>query len=241
MILSPLHDYMHDRTRFEPLYGHMRTSFWSHVFHQIVGFSSKSSHMKNCLPGTVTNELERRRPRKQEDKKKAKQNNRKLWTCTTNLVSLDRNGNAIVALISKIVSSIITPGTIVETLILSEVPIERLGFLQDPGWWSGRDYRTREMRSRSAAWRFYNVYTEWSDVSYNPLNPQIVLGSVKIASSRVESVEEIRQRLQEVLTVLPPERLVVAPDCGLGFLPTEIARKKLLPCLDLSVLPRYWS
>lgn len=56
-----------------------------------------------------------------------------------------------------------------------------------------------------------------------------MLGSVKIASSRVESVEEIRQRtrLQEVLTVLPPERLVVAPDCGLGFLPTEIARKKL--------------
>lgn len=41
----------------------------------------------------------------------------------------------------------------------------------------------------------------------------------------MESVEEIRQRLQEVLTVLPPERLVVAPDCGLGFLPTEIARK----------------
>lgn len=24
MILSPLHDYMHDRTRFEPLYGHMK-------------------------------------------------------------------------------------------------------------------------------------------------------------------------------------------------------------------------
>ena len=225
MILSPRHDYMHDLRRFEPLYGHMRTSFWSHVFHQIVGFSTKSSHMKNCLLGTVTNELERRRPGKLEDKKKAKQNNRKLWTCTTNLVSLDGNGNAIVALISKIfVSSIIT---IVETLILSEVPIERLGFLQDPGWWSGRDYRTRELRSRSAAWRFFNVCTEWSDISYYPLNPQIVLGSVKIASSRVESVEEIRQRLQEVLTVLPPERLIVAPDCGLGFLPTEIARKKL--------------
>ena len=70
MILSPLHDYMHDRTRFEPLYGHMRTSFWSHVFHQILGFSTKSSHMKNCLLCTVTNELERHRPRKLEDKKK---------------------------------------------------------------------------------------------------------------------------------------------------------------------------
>lgn len=56
---------------------------------------------------------------------------------------------------------------------------------------------------------------------------QIVLGVVKVASSRVESVEEIRTRLKEVLTVLPAERLVVAPDCGLGFLPTELAKQKL--------------
>ncbi|XP_068746569.1 LOW QUALITY PROTEIN: 2-hydroxypropyl-CoM lyase-like [Montipora capricornis] len=56
---------------------------------------------------------------------------------------------------------------------------------------------------------------------------KIVLGSVKIACSRVESVEEIRNRLQEVLTVVPPDRLIVAPDCGLGFLPREIAKKKL--------------
>lgn len=56
---------------------------------------------------------------------------------------------------------------------------------------------------------------------------KIVLGSVKIASSRVESVDEIRSRLQEVLTVLPADRLVVAPDCGLGFLPTELAKQKL--------------
>lgn len=56
---------------------------------------------------------------------------------------------------------------------------------------------------------------------------QIVLGSVQIACSRVESVEEIRTRLQQVLTVLPVDRLIVAPDCGLGFLPAEIAKEKL--------------
>ena len=56
---------------------------------------------------------------------------------------------------------------------------------------------------------------------------QIVLGSVQIACSRVESVEEIRPRLQQVLTVLPVDRLIVAPDCGLGFLPAEIATEKL--------------
>lgn len=56
---------------------------------------------------------------------------------------------------------------------------------------------------------------------------QIVLGVVKIASSHVESVEEICTRLKQVLTVLPAERLIVAPDCGLGFLPTELAKQKL--------------
>ena len=61
----------------------------------------------------------------------------------------------------------------------------------------------------------------------NILYFQIVLGSVKIASSRVESVDEIRNRLQQVLTVVPAERLIVAPDCGLGFLPTELAKQKL--------------
>lgn len=56
---------------------------------------------------------------------------------------------------------------------------------------------------------------------------QVVLGVVKIASSKVESVEEIRSRLKQLLTVLPAERLVVAPDCGLGFLPTDLAKQKL--------------
>ncbi|XP_078358244.1 5-methyltetrahydropteroyltriglutamate--homocysteine methyltransferase-like isoform X1 [Oculina patagonica] len=56
---------------------------------------------------------------------------------------------------------------------------------------------------------------------------KVVLGVVKVASSRVESVDEIRTRLKQVLTVLPAERLVVAPDCGLGFLSTELAKQKL--------------
>ena len=55
----------------------------------------------------------------------------------------------------------------------------------------------------------------------------VVLGSVTIASSRVETVDEIRSRLSDVLKHLPPERLMVAPDCGLGFLPRVVLRAKL--------------
>ena len=43
----------------------------------------------------------------------------------------------------------------------------------------------------------------------------------------MESVEEIKSRLREVLTVLPAEQLIVAPDCGLCYLPTDLALQKL--------------
>jgi methionine synthase II (cobalamin-independent) len=38
------------------------------------------------------------------------------------------------------------------------------------------------------------------------------------------SREEIRARVKEALTHIPAERLVLAPDCGLGMLPMEIIR-----------------
>lgn len=58
-------------------------------------------------------------------------------------------------------------------------------------------------------------------------NTSVILGSLRIARSRVESVQEIKDRLQEALKYIPAERLWVAPDCGLGYLPEEIAIQKL--------------
>nr|XP_006818155.1 PREDICTED: 5-methyltetrahydropteroyltriglutamate--homocysteine methyltransferase-like [Saccoglossus kowalevskii] len=56
---------------------------------------------------------------------------------------------------------------------------------------------------------------------------KVVLGAVTIANSRVETVEEIRNRLEEVLRHIPASRLMVSPDCGLGFLPPPILKEKL--------------
>ena len=55
----------------------------------------------------------------------------------------------------------------------------------------------------------------------------VVLGVVAVARSRVESVEEIRERLRAALGHIEPARLAVAPDCGLGLLGRDAARAKL--------------
>jgi 5-methyltetrahydropteroyltriglutamate--homocysteine methyltransferase len=55
----------------------------------------------------------------------------------------------------------------------------------------------------------------------------VILGVVAIAQSRVETAEEIAARLRVAREYLPEERLVAAPDCGLGYLDRDLARKKL--------------
>ena len=54
-----------------------------------------------------------------------------------------------------------------------------------------------------------------------------IVGFVDIAVSQIEAVEQIAARMREVLTVLPRDRLIAAPDCGLGYLSLEQARTKL--------------
>jgi 5-methyltetrahydropteroyltriglutamate--homocysteine methyltransferase len=55
----------------------------------------------------------------------------------------------------------------------------------------------------------------------------VLLGVVAIASSRIETVEEIRERLRLALNHIEPNRLVAAPDCGLGILGRQRALAKL--------------
>jgi len=55
----------------------------------------------------------------------------------------------------------------------------------------------------------------------------IILGVVKIASSEMESEEKINQRVQQALEYIDKRRLILAPDCGLGFLPRKLCFQKL--------------
>jgi 5-methyltetrahydropteroyltriglutamate--homocysteine methyltransferase len=55
----------------------------------------------------------------------------------------------------------------------------------------------------------------------------IVLGVLDLGADEVESTDAIAARIRAALTVVPPERLVVAPDCGMKYLPRERAFRKL--------------
>ena len=55
----------------------------------------------------------------------------------------------------------------------------------------------------------------------------IMLGVLDLASPEVETPETVAGRIREGLRVLPAERLVPAPDCGMKYLPRERAFGKL--------------
>ena len=58
-------------------------------------------------------------------------------------------------------------------------------------------------------------------------NKKIIFGVLKIASSKIDSEEDIYNRVKEALSHIDKERLILAPDCGLGHLPRELSKKKL--------------
>jgi 5-methyltetrahydropteroyltriglutamate--homocysteine methyltransferase len=55
----------------------------------------------------------------------------------------------------------------------------------------------------------------------------IILGVLDLGDMAIESPEGIAARIREALQVVPPERLMVAPDCGMKYLPRDIAYRKL--------------
>jgi 5-methyltetrahydropteroyltriglutamate--homocysteine methyltransferase len=55
----------------------------------------------------------------------------------------------------------------------------------------------------------------------------IVLGVLDLGSAEAETPDVVAGRIRRALEVLPPERLVVAPDCGMKYLSRDLAFRKL--------------
>ena len=55
----------------------------------------------------------------------------------------------------------------------------------------------------------------------------IVLGVLDLGSQEAETAEVVADRIRTALTVVAPESLVIAPDCGMKYLPRDLAFRKL--------------
>jgi 5-methyltetrahydropteroyltriglutamate--homocysteine methyltransferase len=56
----------------------------------------------------------------------------------------------------------------------------------------------------------------------------IILGVLNLGDENVENPAEIVARVRRALKYVPAERLVLAPDCGMKYLPREAAYGKLV-------------
>ena len=56
---------------------------------------------------------------------------------------------------------------------------------------------------------------------------QIILGVIDLASHTVETPELVASRIRRALPFVDPRRLLVAPDCGMKYLPHDVAFGKL--------------
>lgn len=56
---------------------------------------------------------------------------------------------------------------------------------------------------------------------------KIMLGVLNLGDNTVETAEIVAARIRAAMAVVPPERLVIAPDCGMKYLPRDVAFGKL--------------
>lgn len=60
-----------------------------------------------------------------------------------------------------------------------------------------------------------------------PKDKVLGIGVVDAKNTQVETPEQIAERIKKGLEVVPPDRLLVAPDCGLGYFSRTVAYAKL--------------
>jgi len=56
---------------------------------------------------------------------------------------------------------------------------------------------------------------------------RVMVGCIDLADPEIESVDTIVQRIERALPFVRPENVILAPDCGMKYLPRETAIGKL--------------
>jgi 5-methyltetrahydropteroyltriglutamate--homocysteine methyltransferase len=67
---------------------------------------------------------------------------------------------------------------------------------------------------------------------------RVMIGCIDLADPAVESVDTIVQRIERALPFIAPENVILAPDCGMKYLPRETAVGKLRAMVEAAKVLR---
>ena len=56
---------------------------------------------------------------------------------------------------------------------------------------------------------------------------KIMLGVLDLSNSQIETPEQVAERIRRALAFVEPQNIIVAPDCGMKYLPRDVAFRKL--------------
>ena len=66
----------------------------------------------------------------------------------------------------------------------------------------------------------------------------IILGVLDLSDLQVETPETVAERIRRALPHVPAEKIIVAPDCGLKYLPRDVAFGKMKAMVDGAAIVR---
>jgi 5-methyltetrahydropteroyltriglutamate--homocysteine methyltransferase len=66
----------------------------------------------------------------------------------------------------------------------------------------------------------------------------VILGVIDLSDPAVETADVVAERVRRALPYVPAERVVLAPDCGMKYIPRETANGKMRAMADAAALLR---
>jgi 5-methyltetrahydropteroyltriglutamate--homocysteine methyltransferase len=67
---------------------------------------------------------------------------------------------------------------------------------------------------------------------------QIMVGAINLNDLRVETPAEVVARIKRALSFVRPEDVIIAPDCGMKYLPRDVAFGKMRAMVDAATILR---
>ena len=66
----------------------------------------------------------------------------------------------------------------------------------------------------------------------------IILGVIDLANHKVETPEIVAERIRRALPHIDPTRIILAPDCGMKYLPRDVAFGKMRAMVEGAAIVR---